>query len=529
MNRIINALLIYLLPQTIVCQISVTLQISKDASIGFHDGANTANLNFGNAIQNAAFWIPSTNVSPGSNGNRALMDFNLSVIPSGATILTASLDLYGLAPYGSLPGHTGTLNSVCFQRIIQPWTEYGVTWINQPLASSVNQVTVQGSAVPGQDFLNITVTDLVQDMINNPGNSYGFMMKLINEVNTNALIFASKDHATQAMHPVLHVNYTLCNDNFSASGPVSGSVCSGSTVSLNATGGASQIAWYNTVSSGVPLGYGQTFVTPVLNAYASPTVITFYAGIYGCDPIYKKPVNITVHPTPTVIVNGVNEICAGNSTLLYANGALNYFWQNATTATSLLVFPSVTTEYTVTGIGLNGCEMTTSKIVSVNPTPNLKADLSSSTICIGNLVTLSVSGANSYTWNEKGVAISYSPALEYTPSNSTTLLVTGKIGNCYSSDSLVVFVDECTNLNDFNIPGLSLYPNPNTGVFFINTSSNHNCIEISDINGKLINTLSIEEHRKTELDLRYLQNGVYFINIFSDTEFYKRTKLIIRK
>ena len=70
-------------------QTSVTLIASKDAAIGYHDGTNTANNNYGNAIQNAAYAIPSVAQSGGLNVNRALIDFNLSTIPVGATILSA--------------------------------------------------------------------------------------------------------------------------------------------------------------------------------------------------------------------------------------------------------------------------------------------------------------------------------------------------------------------------------------------------------------------------------------------------------
>ena len=84
-------------------QTSVTLIASKDAAIGYHDGTNTANNNYGNAIQNAAYAIPSVAQSGGLNVNRALIDFNLSTIPVGATILSAKLNLYALGPFGSLP------------------------------------------------------------------------------------------------------------------------------------------------------------------------------------------------------------------------------------------------------------------------------------------------------------------------------------------------------------------------------------------------------------------------------------------
>ena len=61
MRIILFTLAFLLLSLYTKCQIvTVTLNASEDAAIGYHDGTNTANLNYGNAIQNAAFWIAST-------------------------------------------------------------------------------------------------------------------------------------------------------------------------------------------------------------------------------------------------------------------------------------------------------------------------------------------------------------------------------------------------------------------------------------------------------------------------------------
>ena len=189
-------------------QTSVTLIASKDAAIGYHDGTNTANNNYGNAIQNAAYAIPSVAQSGGLNVNRALIDFNLSTIPVGATILSAKLNLYALGPFGSLPGHTGSNNSAYLERITQNWTENTVTWNNQPSSSSLNHITLSQSINPTQNYININVLPLVQDMLNNQSSSFGFILKLISETSTNSLAFASKDHSNTNLAPTLVITYT---------------------------------------------------------------------------------------------------------------------------------------------------------------------------------------------------------------------------------------------------------------------------------------------------------------------------------
>lgn len=196
---------------TLVAQTTLTLTPSQDAAIGYHDGANTAGNNYGSAVQAAAYCIPAAAAPPpGVNMNRALFDFNLSSIPANATLVSAKLNLYATGPIGSLQGHTGA-NASYLERITQSWGEFSVTWNNQPATTSQNNIILPQSTSSTQDYLNIDVLPLVQDMINNPSTSFGFRMRLINEAVTNVLIFYSKDNGNPAKVPTLVVTYSTSN------------------------------------------------------------------------------------------------------------------------------------------------------------------------------------------------------------------------------------------------------------------------------------------------------------------------------
>jgi hypothetical protein len=190
---------------------TLSLTTSKDAPIGYHDGANTANNNYGYAIQNAAFAIPSVAMSGGLNNNQALIDFNLSSIPVGSTIISAKLNLYGLGPFAPLPGHAGTNNASYLERITQNWLENTVTWNTRPSLTTTHQVILNQSINSTQNYLNINVTSLVQDMVNDPLNSFGFSLRLINEVSYNCLGFASKDNGNPSLIPTLVITYSTDN------------------------------------------------------------------------------------------------------------------------------------------------------------------------------------------------------------------------------------------------------------------------------------------------------------------------------
>jgi gliding motility-associated-like protein len=188
-------------------QTTVLLTADYDVALGYHDNYNTANTNYWNALQNAAYVLPGTHSLGGLNVNRALIHFDLSVIPAGAIVTSARINLYAIGPPVYSVGHTGNNNSSYLQRVIQPWSAATATWNNQPLATSNNQVTLPQSTAPLQDYTNINVLPLVLDML--ATNNHGFLLRLVNETLTNGLMFASIDCGNPAKFPTLEVTYIL--------------------------------------------------------------------------------------------------------------------------------------------------------------------------------------------------------------------------------------------------------------------------------------------------------------------------------
>ncbi len=198
---------------------SVSLVSDYDAAIGFHDGnpMNTASLNFGGAIQNAAYAVPSF-FGQGLNVNRALIHFDLSSIPSNATITSAKLDLYSISQIGSFPAHSGSNNNVLVERALTPWTEYGVTWNNQPQTTSLNAQTLVGTNNPNQDYLDIDITAMINDMRAANAN-HGIKLRLASQIATNLLSFCSMNYPDSSKHPKLKISYTLNNSLGSIENP----------------------------------------------------------------------------------------------------------------------------------------------------------------------------------------------------------------------------------------------------------------------------------------------------------------------
>jgi hypothetical protein len=162
----------------------------------------------------------------GSNGSidvfvRSFVDFDLSGVPVNAVIDDARLSLYSYTSPAN--DHHSTIsgpNTTTLSRVTDPWTESGITWDTQPATSSANTVTLQASAFDIQDYLDIDVTSLVQDMINDPANSHGFMLKLVNEAKYRKMVFASSDNANTQLHPKLEICYTDTTSNLTLEAPL---------------------------------------------------------------------------------------------------------------------------------------------------------------------------------------------------------------------------------------------------------------------------------------------------------------------
>jgi len=190
-------------------QTTVTLQPEKDAVIRELAGTGD-NTNYGNeAYVNMHAWTNGGNEVV----HRSLINFDLSNIPNGSTILNSELYLYSDQNSTAYPnGHdlTSGSNSCVIKRIISSWTENSVTWNSQPGTSVVNQVTIPQSTSSFQDYI-INVTSLVQDMIDDASNSFGFRINLQDETSYRRLVFASQDNVDITIHPKLVITYNAVN------------------------------------------------------------------------------------------------------------------------------------------------------------------------------------------------------------------------------------------------------------------------------------------------------------------------------
>jgi len=139
---------------------------------------------------------------------RSIVQFDLSSIPAGATIISAKLSLFTTPnPQNGnfIDANFGSNNSMYIRRVINSWNPGSANWLNQPSATSANQVSIPHTSQSVLDLTDIDVKTLVNDMRANA--NFGFMMSLQNETYYNIRQFCSSRHANTAKHPKLVVTY----------------------------------------------------------------------------------------------------------------------------------------------------------------------------------------------------------------------------------------------------------------------------------------------------------------------------------
>ncbi|HXB40704.1 MAG TPA: T9SS type A sorting domain-containing protein [Bacteroidia bacterium] len=133
------------------------------------------------------------------------------------------------------------------------------------------------------------------------------------------------------------------------------------------------------------------------------------------------------------------------------------------------------------------------------------------TICIGDSSTLHANGALTYTWSANAGNFN-SDSVVVKPIVSTTYSVAGISGQCANIDSVKIVVNNCSGgLKQNNNSEFSVYPNPAEEIIFIN-SPGESLVKIYDARGAKVKEQKVQLN-KTEIDIRDLSKGVYFLQI----------------
>lgn len=138
----------------------------------------------------------------------------------------------------------------------------------------------------------------------------------------------------------------------------------------------------------------------------------------------------------TLTVSGVVPICAGQTNTLTVLGGVTHTWNpGGVISNSIVISPNATSIFTVLGTAPTGCvkSLAFSQVVYPNPIPIISPGNPS--VCIGNTLILTASGATSYTWLPGN---SNSQILPVSPLANTGYTLLGRTGACSGATSVIV-------------------------------------------------------------------------------------------
>ena len=341
--------------------------------------------------------------------------------------------------------------------------------------------------------------------------------------------------ATVTANPSSTTVYTVTasNGNCSASASATVHVSSAPTAAIS-PGNVSLCPGNNTVIAANPNGsayvwsgpgsYSGTEQTADITATGTYTVTITDPG--GCTGSATASLQVTAGLSPTVTTVGNIDIQSGQQAQLgvTATGGLspyNYQWSPANglsndSISSPVTSPTVTTIYTVTVTGANGCTATGQVTVTLQGTSCGSVNV---VVAInGDQLAASYIANATYQWQLNGHNIPDSTGRFITATAQGQYSVVVTIGHCtyYSNNQLF------TSVTDLSLRQLSISPNPSGGEFILSFETNGPkdiSVRIFDALGRLIKEEALGKLNGAftqKINLAHAAQGVYLMQIKAD-------------
>ena len=219
--------------------------------------------------------------------------------------------------------------------------------------------------------------------------------------------------------------------------------CAGTTTtfSISTVIGATSYTWSVPAGSTINSGQGTTSINVTLGSTSGNISVT---ANNSCGSSAPTNLAITINTAPNVGFTSSpgTTVCSGTSVTLSGTGATTYSWTGG--ISNAVPFVAISTNsYTVTGSDAIGCTNTATVSITVNPLPTVGSTSSpSSPVCSGTSVTLSGTGASSYSWSG-GIT----NGVPFSAVSTTTYTVTGTDANgCTNTSTATVTVNPLPNV-----------------------------------------------------------------------------------
>ena len=443
---------------------------------------------------------------------RSFIEFDLSAIPESATVVEAKLSLYSHYDAHLNQTHStlqGT-NESWLRKIITNWDEFEITWNNQPAVTNANQILLPKSNYATEDYLDIDVTDLILDMINDPENSFGLRISLSYEHDYRRLAFASSDHQDPTKRPKLEIT-------FYESMPLADFTYTIEDLTVqfaNLSQHADSYLW--------------DFGDGIMSEDENPTHQYTESGEYDVTLIaYNDIASDTITKTLTVCKMPISafDFSIDNFTLSFTNlsqDADSYFWTFGDGNLSILENPIYTYylegEYTVSLITTNACGAdTVTKTVIICKLPIADFEYTQPTGHEISFINKSLEYESCYWYFGDGSgSFDQNPSHIYNHQGDYKVKL---IANNYcGADSLTKFISISVDW-PYEERLFFIYPNPTDGLLtlkLINVNPVDAKIDLFNYRGKFIKSYALFIDGEATIDLSEFPSGIYILKLKSD-------------
>jgi gliding motility-associated-like protein len=294
--------------------------------------------------------------------------------------------------------------------------------------------------------------------------------------------------------------------------------CLGTSAYLIASG-ANTYQWSN----------NSTTSAIVVAPESSTNYVLTGTGINGCISIITVPVYLSA--LAPIYINGNSTVCIGDSVHLNVKDVSNIKWSNNATTTSISLLPVSTLPVSITGITNGGCLGQGFATITLNEKPSL-AILGNSSVCKGEFVSLTITGAKTYKWSNN----STNSTISVFPQSAVSYMITGTgVNGCFNTTIVDISIKESPSLNIsdksicegtnaiLNVSGADKYVWNNGAIgssievspthtteFVVTGTGTNNCVSVAPVN------VFVNRKPKVSLDLsgiNYLCNTVGSISL----------------
>lgn len=245
-------------------------------------------------------------------------------------------------------------------------------------------------------------------------------------------------------------------------------------------------------------------------------------------------------PTPTADLSSSSNgsICSGSSATLsvLSNTGIVSWYATSSSTTALATGTTYITPPMLPGFYFYFAEAATCTVsanrvvitLDVEPSPVLVTSSTTSSLCAGEQVTLSVSGADTYTWNTGA----NTTTIIVTPSTTITYTATGTntVNGCWSKNTILITVDPCVGVKEFGVSSseFGVFPNPNEGSFNVKIGTDMKKGQLVIINslGQIVFKQNVV-NGNNQIVTGQLAKGIYTIVLLENNQEIKKGKIAI--